>query len=1172
LGLPLLDSPADRFGLLPGLEQDEGLRPFPSRFGGYEILEEISRGGMGIVFKARKPPLNRLVALKLPIAGPFASGEFVQRFSNEAQALARLNHPNIVSIYEAGAADGQPFLAMEFIDGQALSDLFRDQLPSARTAATLARQIAGAIEFAHQQGILHRDLKPSNIMSDSAGRLRVTDFGLAADLLVQEGATRSGQIVGTPGYMAPEQAAGNRSAHGPRTDIYSIGAILYFLLTGRPPFQANSLEQTLLQITQSEPAAPCVLNPATPRDIQTICLKCLSKEPNRRYASARALCDDLDCFIAGRPIQARPVGRLEYSWRWSRRNPGFALTIAAAAVACLTGFAATVWQWQRADRHARQLADELVRSEIERVDELMMRDEPDVAMAHLARMLRSHPQNRAAVARALSAIRYRTFPVPATAPMRHETPILDAHFSPDGQFVITGTAGHRAGLWHTRSGLFAGAFPAHHTDSIVRVVFSPDGSRIATASTDGSARLWDPLTGQPLGSPMRHRGPINWVAFSPDGTQLATASDDHTAVIWDATDGRGLVSPLVHQGEVNLICFSPDGSMVITVSDDSTARLWDAHSSEPVTPPLRHDQRVIYAVFSPDGRHVVTCSWDGTARTWDASHGESVGEPCRHDSWVYAAAFSPDGKVLATAANDATARLWEAGTGRPLSAPLAHDSSVLLVAFSPDGRLLATASQSGHVKLWRVSDGRLAACPLRQMQAITALEFSPDNRFLLTASQDGTALVWPIQPPTTEAVAVSHPAGVIDALWSPDEQAIVTICRDSQARVWKLSRHDGSRATPPAGATLIPNRMPPTGATDVVLAALLPHEHSIRSVTLSPHGLVATASRDRSAKVWDLETGHLVGAPLRHERIVWSAEFSPNGRWIATASWDNTAKIWSAKASEMDAPAAVLPHERGVSFARFGRSGKRLVTSCFDHTARIWLVPSGDLIRTLRGHKDAVIDAAFSPDERWVATASNDHTARIWDAQSGQAVSPPLLHGGEVYHAWFSPSGKMLLTVSRDKTVRIWETPTARPVIPPIRHDAPLGYCEFSPDETRVVTATESGVARIWELRWGLPVSEPIRHSGGILSAHFSADGDRLLTGSEDGTARIWWTPWPSTPAPEWFPDFLTALGGVSLDSSGQVERIDPQVLCEFRRPILNVSRSDPYRAAALQLFVPISY
>jgi tetratricopeptide (TPR) repeat protein/predicted Ser/Thr protein kinase len=320
---------------------------------GYEILKELGRGGMGVVYQARQTSVNRVVALKMILAGSHAGEQELQRFLTEAEAVAALQHPNIVQLYEFGEHDGLPYFTLEFVPGGNLADKLHGLSQPPREAARLAEQLARAMQAAHGRGIVHRDLKPANVLLAEDGTPKIADFGLAKKVNGDSGLTATGAIMGTPSYMAPEQAGGECKHVGPAADVYALGAILYEMLTGRPPFLAASPLETVQQVLTSEPVPPSHLHPKLPRDLETICLKCLQKKPGQRYAGAEALADDLGRFLAGEPIRARPVGRIERAWRWCRRNPRIAVLTATLVAVVAAGFGGVLWQWQRAENNAR---------------------------------------------------------------------------------------------------------------------------------------------------------------------------------------------------------------------------------------------------------------------------------------------------------------------------------------------------------------------------------------------------------------------------------------------------------------------------------------------------------------------------------------------------------------------------------------------------------------------------------------------------------------------------------------------------------------------------------------------------------------------------------------------------------------------------------------------------
>ena len=434
----------------PPPREDNSPAPHRHRYvGDYELIEEIARGGMGIVYAARQLSLNRVVALKMILSGALASEANVKRFRAEAGAAANLRHPNIVAIYEVGEHQGRHYFAMEYIEGKDLAALTREQPLPPQLAAGYVRTIAEAVQYAHEQGTLHRDLKPSNVLIDERDQPHVTDFGLATRLDGGSDLTLSGQVLGTPGFMPPEQVAGRREAIGAACDVYSLGAILYHLLTGRPPFAAGTMEETLRQVMQLEPAPPRLLNAGTPRDLETICLKCLAKPPRHRYATARELANDLGRFLRSEPIHARPVSAGEKFARLCRRHPAVtALTVAVGLLVLAGGLIYSRAALARmAERVQRQLAED--RSdviELQRVEAWFDADQSARALAGLGQLLRSPLTNRLAAARLMFALAQRDLPVPLGDALLHDNAVDAATFSADGLRVAT-LSSNTARVW-----------------------------------------------------------------------------------------------------------------------------------------------------------------------------------------------------------------------------------------------------------------------------------------------------------------------------------------------------------------------------------------------------------------------------------------------------------------------------------------------------------------------------------------------------------------------------------------------------------------------------------------------------------------------------------------------------------------------------------------------------
>ena len=579
----------------------------PGSFGDYELLREVARGGMGVVFCAWQRSLNRQVAIKMMLAGEFASPEFVKRFRQEATAAGSLQHPNIVAIHEVGEFEGQYYFSMDFVEGKNLSELVKAEPLPPRRAAWYLKSIAEAIHYAHQKGILHRDLKPSNILIDSLDQPRITDFGLAKQFNSETELTLTGQTLGSPAYISPEQAFGRASDLNHRSDIYSLGAVLYHLITGRPPFQGQTSHQILLQTQSVEPIPPRRLNPGVPDDLQTICLKCLEKNPAKRYQTSQELAEDLGRFLRKEPILARPLGPAGKALRWCQRRPVVAALVGAVVVLIAAlAVASSIAAWRielarRAELRQRELADQanlqLAESnrrleesvailELQRAEQSFHSGDASMGLAQLAAVLRRDPSNHIAAERILSALLHRNWVLPIGEIFRHPSFVSSVSFSPDGQYLGTGCA-------------------------------------------DGFARVWEMRTRQPLGI-LQHSARVRSVCFSPDGARLATACDDGKVRIWNWRTAELLVGPMSHEDWVFSVAFSPDGEKVVSASRDLTARIWSASTGALERTLRGHTEELHHAVFSPDGRLVATASFDHSARLWDAQTGEQIGTPLRH--------------------------------------------------------------------------------------------------------------------------------------------------------------------------------------------------------------------------------------------------------------------------------------------------------------------------------------------------------------------------------------------------------------------------------------------------------------------------------------------------------------------------------------------------------------
>jgi WD40 repeat protein/serine/threonine protein kinase len=1018
----------------------------PPTIPGYEILGELGHGGMGVVYQARQVSLGRIVALKMIRSVELASGEDFLRFRSEAEMVARLRHPNIVTIHEIGVHDGRPYFSLEYVEGGTLAQRIRGIPQSPRAAAEMAEILAGAVHAAHQRGIIHRDLKPANILlqrkhelpnsksQDNEPRMKhglntdsvpcsirvpsvaaisdfepkISDFGLAKrldSLLTTQASpgtpqallTQTGAVMGTPSYMAPEQAAGKSKEIGPAADIYSLGAILYELCTGRPPFLAESWDATRDLVLSQEPLPPRRLQPKLPRDLQTICLKCLEKEPRKRFASAQELADELRRFLDGKPIRSRPVSTVERVWRWTRRNPKLALAsniAAAALIAAVIGFASLMLYRSRTSREAQLKAAEKA------LDQgLVLCEKGEVAqgMLLLARSLELAPEDAEDLEQAirinLTGWRQQVHSLKEVLP--HQGKVLAVGFSADGNTIWTASAGGTAQSWDANNGK-----PIVSTVSIQKdvsaVAFSADCEILATGSTNGAVHLWNTSSAMAICQPLVHSSPVTSLAFSPRGEKLLTGCSDGSVQLWETATGKVLGEPMLNSGLVDAVAFTPDGSRVLTASSNS-AQLWDALTGKRLSPPpLQHANGVQAVAFSLDGKTIVTGSRDKTCRIWEAASRNPVGHPLPQQNQVLAVAITPDGKRVLTGSADHSARLWEIASWDMGHPPLWHENVVWSIAFSSDGTTILSGSADNTAQLWDATTGkRLHTLPHEDWVHVVA--FNPVGKSVATGSADGTGRLWDVSTGRCLAL-LQHGARVWDLAFSPDGKTIVTASTDSTAQLWST-------------------------ATGAPIGPRLQHGAEVKCVAFSPLGkIVLTGSADGTARLWDAATGDALHPLFRHDHWVSAVAFSPDGKTVLTGSTDHTGRLWDVETGERRNPPLV--HQGPIYAVALSPDGRTAVTGSEDNTARLWDTATGVQLATLK-HQGEVRSVAFSPDGKMVLTGSYDSTGRLWQTALGKGLGPPLSHRGRVYVVVFSQDGKTVLTGSLDQTVRRWEVPEA---------------------------------------------------------------------------------------------------------------------------------------------------
>jgi WD40 repeat protein len=1032
---------------------------------GYEVLEEIGRGGMGVVYKARQLGLNRLVALKMVLDGAYAGAHERARFQREAEAVARLQHPNIVEIYDVGEHEGQPFLALEYVDGPSLAAVLAARPLPPRDAARLVEALARAVHEAHRRGIVHRDIKPANVLLQTqddqppgptscplhAGFCvpKIADFGLAKYLDGEHGKTQTGSILGTPGYMAPEQAAGQGKGRtvGPATDVYALGTILYECLTGRPPFHAETALDTMLLVVNAEPEPPRRLQRGLPRDLETICLKCLQKEPGKRYASAQALADDLAAFQRGEPVRARRASLPERAYRLARRRP-----VAAGLVALLlVGLAWAGWEYgpsaYRLATNQGQLAVEgvgsggevVVRQDGETVATLPLEGR---RWAHLPAGTYDVELAGAAPGLELSAeqvtLGRNGREVLQVGPRKegeirhldgHNGPVRALAISPDGRLAVSGGGfpeGDRSvRLWNLRTGEQVRLL-ADLPSMVEGAAFSSDGRRVLCGCQDGIARVWDVAGGEEVARLVGHRGQIWSVAFAPDGRRALTGGNDGSVRLWDVETGKHLDVFDRHTSGVPGVAFSPDGRLAASASSDMTVRIWDLDSGEQLHCLRGHTQGAQCVAFSPDGRHVLSGGFDRVLWLWDAVDGKPVRRLVGHAGPVWGVAFAPDGRHAATASADRTVRVWEVESGGEVYSFGGHGDGVACVAFDPrGGRALSAGGVNWEDGKW----ARGADCALRLWglpgPLPAAKEESPSLAPELRRLEGTTSAVYGLAASADSRLGLTG-----------DGQHFV--------RLWDLvSGKERGR--------------------------LISHTGQPYGVVVSADGRRAlTAAHDRTARLWDLESGKEL-LRLQAQVVLWDVALSPDGRQALTAGDNGRVELWN---------------DRGV------------------------------VLRAFQGHTGRVRRVLFTPDGRRALSCATDKTVRVWDLKSSREVLKFTEHTGEVLDLALSPDGRQVLSGGADQTVRLWDIETGQELLRFEGHAAQVERVVWSLDGSEAASADAHGLVLRWDTGTGRERSCCVGHRGVIRGLAW-LDSGRLLTGGWDGTIRLWGPPGAAAPAAE---------------------------------------------------------
>jgi WD40 repeat protein len=1154
---------------LAGLQaQPEAAGPTPLNVAvpGYEILGTLGRGGMGVVYQARQTKLGRLVALKMILSGAHADEADLGRFRTEAEAIARLQHPNIVQIHEIGEHGGLPFFSLEFCAGGSLEKKLSGTPLPPQEAAALVEMLARAMQAAHEKGVIHRDLKPANVLLAEDGTPKITDFGLAKKL-DEAGQTASGAVMGTPSYMAPEQAGGKSTTIGPLCDVYALGAILYECLTGRPPFKAATTLDTLLQVMSDEPVPPTQLQPKTPRDLETICLKCLHKEPAKRYPSAAALADDLRRFQNGEAITARPVGRLERAGKWVRRNRAISSAAAGVTVTLVAGLIVSTYfglvataEANRADQEARTARDEAERAQQQERFAEEHREKADRAQQEQKRLsaaaLRENARHEARADDPGAAL-----PLLALAHRIHPDPHHDVQ-----------VAGLLALL--PRPVLFG-----RHSQGVNHLAVSPDGARIVSGANDGTVRLWDVASGTAVGEPAHFPGPVYAVAFSADGSEFAAGGGTYLLPgklsRFATADGRRLADLPELPGTPIYVGYTADGRLitgevtfgggladlvtgkfgklvyVLRLHDQGEKKLPPGHEMDAWgEPSVRTLTRVIAA-----GRARVLVHDGKASRVLDLGTRRPVGG-FEHVGPRSFGGLSEDGRYAVVIGTDATAHVWNLDRGDTHTVPLGHYWQPLAAAVDERGQL-AVAFYDGRVQRYMLADGKLVPQSDGKMgEAGWEPRFSADGVYLI-AGRSGMVQVWrtddrqPICPPLRHAASVTAfrelALGRRLAVGAADGSIRVWDLATDQRPVFRIETNFPARTdmeVRPAESVdlrfLSDGRIALTGGGRrwVVAPEQIQGHRSHSYATAIDPAVIATAVTPDGNRVFSAtNTGELrvsgdapppgVG-PLKHDnKLVHLVAPSADGRFVATTDvagmkppavflgncqvWDATSgqRVFGPMKSSLTAggisAAAVHADPGRVAVARgyLKEGGIRSQVQIYDlATGGL----SGSALPT--GPQMAAGGVAFSPNGRHLAVLaqmipSGGGEVAVWDVATGHSVVPAVRVSEPPREGDFSPDSRRL-AVTIGNRVLLFDLTADHPPAE-LAHPKEVQFARFGPGGSLLVTASFDQVF-LWDPVTRRLIHPPLQHDRNVwvVSAAVSPDGRHAAAIANNGALMGW--------------------------------------------------------------------
>ena len=1135
-------------GAIPGIPLDniDAVSETPGR---YTNQSEYARGGIGRVLLVHDQHLGREIAMKelLPFTdyvdesmrlekSPVRqSMALITRFLQEARVTGQLEHPSIVPVYELGRRrDGTLYYTMKLVRGRTLASAIREAetLPNRLALLSHFVDLCQAIAYSHSRRVIHRDIKPSNVMVGKFGETVVLDWGLAKvkdkkdehasqieetlkTLRLPAAAagheTHAGQVLGTPTYMPPEQAAGQIDRIDERSDVYSLGAVLYTLLTGKYPYDGENASDTLNKVLVGPPKPLLEVEPNAPPELAAICERAMQRDAEKRYKDAKDLAEDIIRFQTGALVTAHIYKFSDHLTRFVQRHKP-ALATAALFTVALAAFAAYSYVNVTHERNEAIVARDSEAKQ--RIVATQARDAEAEQRKRSESLLYSSQ-----IGLAQSQIEAKRFDLAQAAldaapkefrgwewdylnglcnqdvftVATHKRSVGVIELSPDGKLIASGDDGGVVCLTSTTSGELVREFPPLES-GVTALDFDTKGSRLLAATVggstqypDGSVIVWDVATGEQTVRFTAKGGVLLDPRFSPDDTLIAGSAANLGVHLWNAADGT-----LLHTFEcvpeiVGALAFHPSGKQLAACvgTDTIEVKVWDVEKRTEVASLGGQLDRGSQLRYSPDGRWLAVAARVGGLVLWDSSYVQPARQLLPPDVQARSIQFSNDSSRLCVGLENGSAQIFDAASGESLATLTGHTKAIADIQFSSDNLLVATASEDGTSIIWDAISGKLLHEYAGHSADVSKIRLTQDDAKLVSCSSDTTVKAWQVKPlPVPRKIVLrGHTGGISRIAFSPNGERVLTVGEprsesphgeDRTVRVWNC--RDGAQ-----------------------LFELTSSSLHVYSASWSPDGnSIVTATND-SAVIWDANTGQQLQTLERHKGIVQKALYSPDGKTILTVSGDKTAALW--RVSDGTILHKLAGHTKRVEGGVFSRDGKMVATNSIDRTIRIWYVETGNSVAVLSGHQAPINKIRFMNDGNRLISAAGDDTLIYWDVRGARAIRVFHGHSGIVFDAAISADERTLASVATDETLRLWDIETGKQIAQGDGHSLDVFSVAFGGDGRRIVTGGEDRTVRIWDSKDAREIIVLREHNDAVTEAVFSGDGSLLASCSLDGTA-----------------------------------------------------------------------